>query len=75
MEGIAAFLGSENGSRYRGVSQLQSHQSRYTVQLSLGMALPKGGGGTYEFTEIESARDIDNLGNSATPDPGLPPLC
>ena len=25
--------GSENGSRYRGVSQLQSHQSRYSVQL------------------------------------------
>ena len=33
MEGIAALLGSENGSRYRGVSQLQSHQSRYSVQL------------------------------------------
>ena len=28
------FLGSENRSRYRGVSQLQSHQSRYSVQLS-----------------------------------------
>ena len=28
------FRGSENGSRYRGVSQLQSHQSRYSVQLS-----------------------------------------
>ena len=27
------FLGSENGSRYRGLSQLQSHQSRYSVQL------------------------------------------
>ena len=26
-------FGSENGSRYRGVSQLQSHQSRYSVQL------------------------------------------
>ena len=36
-EGIAALLGSENGWRYRGVSQLQSHQSRYSVQLrSLG---------------------------------------
>ena len=34
VEGIAALLGSENGSRYRGVSQLQSHQSRYSVQLS-----------------------------------------
>ena len=34
MEGIAALLGSENGSRYRGVSQLQSHQSRYSVPLS-----------------------------------------
>ena len=34
VEGIAAPLGSENGSRYRGVSQLQSHQSRYSVQLS-----------------------------------------
>ena len=33
VEGIAALLGSENGSRYRGVSQLQSHQSRYSVQL------------------------------------------
>ena len=33
MMGIAALLGSENGSRYRGVSQLQSHQSRYSVQL------------------------------------------
>ena len=31
MEGAAALLGSENGSRYRGVSQLQSHQSRYTA--------------------------------------------
>ena len=29
-------LSSENGSRYRGVSQLQSHQSRYSVQLSSG---------------------------------------
>ena len=34
VEGIAALLGSENGSRYRGVSQLQSHQSRCSVQLS-----------------------------------------
>ena len=34
VEGIAALLGSENGSRYRGVSQLQSHQSPYSVQLS-----------------------------------------
>ena len=34
VEGIAALLGSENRSRYRGVSQLQSHQSRYSVQLS-----------------------------------------
>ena len=33
VEGTAALLGSENGSRYRGVSQLQSHQSRYSVQL------------------------------------------
>ena len=33
VEGIAALLGSENGSRSRGVSQLQSHQSRYSVQL------------------------------------------
>ena len=33
VEGIAALLGSESGSRYRGVSQLQSHQSRYSVQL------------------------------------------
>ena len=33
MEGIAALFGSKNGSRYRGVSQLQSHQSRYSVQL------------------------------------------
>ena len=38
MEGIAALLGSENGSRYRGVSQLQSHQSCYSVQLSLTCA-------------------------------------
>ena len=36
MEGIAALLASENGSRYRGVSQLQSHQSRYSVQLRSG---------------------------------------
>ena len=36
MEGIAALLGSENGSRYRGVSQLQSHQSRYSVQILVG---------------------------------------
>ena len=36
VEGIAALLGSENGSRYRGVSQLQSHQSRYSVQLRTG---------------------------------------
>ena len=28
VEGIAALLGSEKGSRYRGVSQLQSQQSR-----------------------------------------------
>ena len=35
MEGIAALLGSENGLRYKGVSQLQSHQSRYSVQLSI----------------------------------------
>ena len=35
VEGIAALLGSENGSCYRGVSQLHSHQSRYTVQLRL----------------------------------------
>ena len=34
MEGIAALLGSENRSRYRGVSKPQSHQSRYSVQLS-----------------------------------------
>ena len=33
VEGIAALLGSENVLRYRGVSQLQSHQSRYSVQL------------------------------------------
>ena len=33
VEGITALLGSENRSRYRGVSQLQSHQSRYSVQL------------------------------------------
>ena len=33
VEGIAALLGSENRSRSRGVSHLQSHQSRYTVQL------------------------------------------
>ena len=32
-EATAALLGSENGSRYKGVSQLQSHQSRYSVQL------------------------------------------
>ena len=35
VEGIAALLDSKNGSRYRGVSQLQSHQSRYSVQLSV----------------------------------------
>ena len=34
VEGITALLGSEKGSRCRGVSQLQSHQSRYSVQLS-----------------------------------------
>ena len=32
-DGVAAILGSKNGSRYRGVSQLQSHQSRYFVPL------------------------------------------
>ena len=32
-EGIAVLSGSEKGSRYRGVSQLQSHQLRYSVQL------------------------------------------
>ena len=37
MEGVAALLGSENGLRYGGVSQLQSHQSRYTVQLRPGL--------------------------------------
>ena len=36
VEGLAALLGPENGSRYRGVSQLQSHQSRYSVQLRRG---------------------------------------
>ena len=36
MEGIAALLGSENGLRYRGVSQLQSHQSRLSEQLREG---------------------------------------
>ena len=41
VEGIAALLGSENGSRYRGVSQLQSHQSRYSVQLRGAGALPQ----------------------------------
>ena len=35
LEGIAALFGSENGSCYRGVSQLQSPQSRYFVQLSV----------------------------------------
>ena len=35
VEGMAALLGSENGSRYRGASQLQSHQSRYSVQLRM----------------------------------------
>ena len=40
VEGIAALLGSENGSRYRGVSQLQSHQSRYSVQLRTRFAAP-----------------------------------
>ena len=35
VEGIAALLGSEKGSRYRGMSQLQSHQSRYSVQLRM----------------------------------------
>ena len=38
-EGIAALLGSEDGSRYRGVSQLQSHQSRYSVQLRRTLAI------------------------------------
>ena len=31
---VSRLLGSENGSRYRGVSQLQSHQSRCSMQLS-----------------------------------------
>ena len=39
VEGIAALLGSDNGSHYRGVSQLQSHQLRYSVQLRLGTPL------------------------------------
>ena len=45
-EGIAALLGSENGSRYRGASQLQSHQSRYSVQT-------KGGKSTLQEEEPE----------------------
>ena len=40
VEGIAALLGSENGSRYRGESQVQSHQSRYSVQLSVTLIPP-----------------------------------
>ena len=35
LEGIAALLGSEKGPRCRGLSQLQSHQSRCSVQLSV----------------------------------------
>ena len=31
--GYRGTFGSENGSHYRGVSQLHSHQSRYSVQL------------------------------------------
>ena len=54
VEGIAALLGSENGSRYRGVSQLQSHQSRYSVQLRerpfIHRQLPKGPCGTKNTT-------------------------
>ena len=33
VEGFAALLDSENGSHYRGVSQLVSHQSRHSVQI------------------------------------------
>ena len=33
VEGIAPLLGSENGSRHREVSQLQSHQSRYPAMV------------------------------------------
>ena len=35
MEGIAALSGSENRSRYKGVSQLQSHHSHYSVCVPL----------------------------------------
>ena len=38
-------MGSENGSRCRGVSQLQSHQSRYSVQLRLPVYLVEVFGG------------------------------
>ena len=34
--GYRGTSGAENGSRYRGVPQLQSHQSRYSVQLRTG---------------------------------------
>ena len=40
VQGIAALLGSENGSRYRGVSQPKSHQSGYSGQLS-SLVFPK----------------------------------
>ena len=49
--GYRGTLGSENGSRYRGVSQLQSHQSSYSVQLSMG----------YRSDSIAVSRDMGPL--------------
>ena len=48
--GYRGTLGSENGSRYRGVSQLQSHQSRYSVQLRARHGPPLGGQTRWRFT-------------------------
>ena len=53
MEGITALLGSDNGSRYRGVSQLQSHQSRYSVQLGMGVTI------RLEISERKSRRSSE----------------
>ena len=62
VEGIAALLGSENRSRYRGVSQLQSHQSRYSVQLNFMYEVCNGG---IQRVRLGSRVERSPVGNSS----------
>ena len=60
VEGIAALVGSGNGSRNRGVSQLQSHQSRYSVPLRRRLAAA-GGGTKKAVTSLHSPPSTASL--------------